>query len=245
MDLQFIKKPEVDTIKVMDSLIKGVVSTNNLIGIGVDTLDDVGREDLAKTYEKLLKEEAKELQVAVNTRDKVEYLDAIIDVLVVGCYYLILKKSSDYGSLRLIDSWYPDLEKATEGFLEELATDDFEALYYSAAEIFFKLDVDHQRTVDTVLASNLSKFPTLKELNTAIHDYDQSGRCFDKEEITYSIADIEMRGRYSGVYCECVIDIKGVERKVFWATHDNGEEKIKYVKPLTFNEPDFKSCWNF
>ncbi|AUR93388.1 coil containing protein [Vibrio phage 1.187.O._10N.286.49.F1] len=245
MDLQFIKKPEVDTIKVMDSLIQGVIATNDLIGIGVDTLDDVGREDLIKTYEKLLKEEAKELQVAVNTRDKVEFLDAVIDTLVVGCYYLILKKGSDYGELRIVNSSSAHVYTLVEEFIGYLEDEDFEPLYHVAAEIFFKLDVDHQKAVDTVLASNLSKFPTLKELNTAIHNYDQSGSCFDKEEVGYSIQDIEMRGRYSGVYCECVIDRDGVERKVFWATHDNGEEKIKYVKPLTFNEPDFASCWNF
>ncbi len=245
MDLQFIKKPEVDTTKVLDSLIKGVVATNTLIGIGIDVLDDVGREDLVKTYEKLLKEEAKELQAAVETQDKVELLDAVIDTLVVGCYYLILKKGSDYGTLRIVGDEYNTLENVVQYFLENLGEEDFEALYCNAADIFFKLDVDHQKAVDTVLASNLSKFPTLKELNTAIHSYDQSGRCFDKEEVAYSIVEIEIQGRYSGVYCECVIDSDGIERKVFWATHDNGEEKIKYVKPLTFNEPDFASCWNF
>ncbi|AUR84858.1 NTP pyrophosphohydrolase-like domain [Vibrio phage 1.063.O._10N.261.45.C7] len=245
MDLSFVEGKKVDSIKILDKMIKGVCSTNNLIGIGIDlVIGTPKREELLKVYGKLVKEEASELRDAIDDKDRVEFLDAVVDTMIVGCYYCILEVGTDYGELR-IHSEDNTLEEDVEAFVGGVYENDYESLYYLACDIFFKLNIDHEKAIDTVLASNLSKFPTLKELNTAIHIYDQSGNNFTGDEVNYMVNYIESEGRYSGVHCKCVLDSGGVERKVFWATHDNGEEKLKYVKPLTFVEPDFESCFNW
>ena len=241
MDLSFIKK-EVNPTLILKKLIDGVCATNKLIGIGLDDITDDKRQELILTYEKLVYEEAKELQHAVDTKDKVEFLDAVVDTLVVGCYYLLLK-GEQYDNLTYLEQ-DQTLENYTKGFLNEISstTPDTSELFFLASEIFFKLDVKHEDAVDTVLESNLSKFPTIYEL--AVEKQVTYGTtCEPEDVVVWQCNYIEAQGRYTGVHCKIVLDSEGTERLTFWATHDNGEEKLKYVKPISYVDPDFYSCW--
>ena len=236
MDLSFIKKGIVPE-NILEKLIKGVCETNKLIGIGLDDISEEKQQELLATYEKLVYEEAKELQHAVDTKDRVEFLDAVVDTLVVGCYYLLLKGES-FDNLTYLEQDQA-LEDYTKWFLIEVNANmvDTSELFFLASEIFFKLDVNHEAAVDTVIQSNLSKFPTPEELGDR---YDSSNTWFDQKSlIDWQCKQIETGGRYTGVHCKEVVDNTGEERLTFWATHDNGEEKFKYVKPVTFSEPDF------
>ena len=240
MDLSFIQK-EKDFKAIITNLIEGVCSTNKLIGIGLDDIDKRKREELVATYRNLVFEEAEELSDAVYDKSRKEFLDAVVDTMVVGSYRLLLDKTRCKRNLAITQR--SSIKELVGNFLQHLYDKNIIALYYTAADIFVSLDINHEKAVETVLRSNLSKFPTLEELNEAIHIYDMSGNSFDGKEVEYQIKDIEMRGRYTGVHCKKVIDKGGVERLTFWATHDNGVPKLKYVKPLTFVEPDFESCF--
>tara|TARA_B100001105_G_scaffold193381_1_gene157431 strand:- start:230 stop:958 length:729 start_codon:yes stop_codon:yes gene_type:complete len=240
LDLSFIKR-EVDPELILEKLIDGVCATNKLIGIGLDSITDDKRQELILTYEKLVYEEAKELQHAVDTKDKVEFLDAVVDTLVVGCYYLLLK-GEQYSNLTYLEQ-DQTLEDYTKWFLNEINSNEVDTseLFFLASEIFFKSDVKYESAVETVLQSNLSKFPTHEELND---QYDSANTWFDKQGlIDWQCKRIEDKGRYTGVHCKKVVDSEGEERLTFWATHDNGEEKLKYVKPITFTEPNFSACF--
>ena len=241
MDLSFINK-EVFPENILEKLMKGVCETNKLIGIGLEDISEEKRQELITTYEKLVYEEAKELQHAVDTKDRVEFLDAVVDTLVVGCYCLLLKGESFYNLTYLEQD--QTLEDYTKWFLKEINSNEIDTseLFFLASEIFFKLDVNHEAAVETVLKSNMSKFPTVKDLDQAIEDINIS--CYTTESLVkYQCELIENKGRYTGGHCKKVVDNIDEERLTFWATHDNGEEKLKYVKPITFGEPDFYSCW--
>lgn len=241
MDLSFIKKDIVPE-KTLETLVKGVCETNKLIGIGLDDIPEEKRQELIATYEKLVYEEAKELQHAVDTKDRVEFLDAVVDTLVVGCYYLLLKGES-FDNLTYLEQ-DQSLEDYTKWFLKTVNAKvvDTPELFFLASEIFFKLDVKHESAFETVLQSNLSKFPTLRDLEDS-YFYKIGELPCEFDFIDWQCKRIESEGRYTGVHCKKVVDNIGEERLTFWATHDKGEEKLKYVKPITFGEPDFKSCW--
>lgn len=239
MDLSFVRR-EVNTTYILEKLIDGVCSTNKLIGIGLEDITEDQRRGLILTYEKLVKEEAKELKHAIETKDKVEFLDAVVDTLVVGCYYLLLK-GENFDNLTYLES-DQTLETYTKEFLIILE-DDITELFYMASEIFFKLNIDHEKAVDIVLASNLSKFPSIFELADSYHN--KWGFTQSVNIVQWQCEIIEAKGRYTGVHTQNVLDSSDTLRLVFWATHDNKEEKLKYVKPITFIEPDFASCFYY
>ncbi|CAH9014599.1 putative NTP pyrophosphohydrolase-like domain [Vibrio phage 277E43-1] len=234
MDLSFVQK-ELDPTYVLEKLINGVCTTNKLIGIGLDDISEEKRQELVATYEKLVLEEAKEFKHAVETKDKVELLDAVVDTLVVGSYYLLLN-GENFDNLTYLEQDQP-LEHYAEWFIKGFDNKNVEELFYLASEIFFKLQVNHEKAVDTVLESNLSKFPTMCQLENIIGDRTPSSL------IAYQCTLIESAGRYTGVHCKKVVDSEGGERLTFWATHDNGEEKLKYVKPETYTDPLFAECF--
>lgn len=243
MDLSFVKGKKVESVKILDKMVKGVCSINKLIGIGIDAVVGTSqREELLKVYGKLIKEEASELRDAIDDKDRVEFLDAVVDTMIVGCYYCILEEGSDYSQLRL-HSEEGTLEENVRDFLCEVYENDYRKLYFLACDIFFKLDIDHEKAIDIVLASNMSKFPEVWDI--VFHLKLVTGTYPEPEDaIEWQCGEIEKMGRYKGVHCKPVVDENGVERLTFWATHDNGERKLKYVKPLTFVEPNFGSCFN-
>ena len=236
-DLSFIEIKHFDE-SVISRLVDGVESTNKMIGMDVNTMVAGELSILIQTYEKLLEEEAKELFTAIKDKDKVEFLDAVVDTMVVGSFYMLLV-GEDKNKLSKTDP--QSMQVLMEAFEEALNFGWYESLYWISTDLFRALNVDHNLAVETVIDSNLSKFPTIYELANAYHD--KYGFIESIDVVDWQCDYIESQGRYTGVHCKTVVDSEGVERLTFWATHDNGEEKLKYVKPISYVDPDFYSCW--
>ncbi len=236
--LKSLQKKDLDYTKVFDKLYQGVIDTNKMIGLCPSEMCSTKLEVLTQTYHKLRMEEGKEIFTAIENFDKVEYLDGLIDLLVVAGYEYYLHT----GKKRVP---YYDVEGDlgyVEAYLDNPSSVACELVLENVESILVSLDIDLVKAIDIVLQSNLSKFPTHEELND---QYDSANTWFDPQDmIDWQCRQIESGGRYTGVHCKKVVDNTGEERLTFWATHDNGEEKLKYVKPITFGEPDFYSCWN-
>ena len=89
MDLSFIESKEFDE-NIVSRLVEGVASTNKMIGMDISEMSPEDKLKLIYTYEQLLNEEAKELFTAIKDKDKVEFLDAVVDTMVVGSFYMLL-----------------------------------------------------------------------------------------------------------------------------------------------------------
>ena len=115
--------------------------------------------------------------------------------------------------------------------------------------IFYTMDIDHEKAVDEVLKSNFSKFPKVEDFIDAWED--EEGTCIAHlyEAISREISSIKEKGRYEDITTTLVKDSQGIERIIFWAGIDNEKDdpklaSPKYIKPCTFVEPDFGSCLN-
>ena len=236
--LKSLQKKELNYTEIFDKLYQGVIDTNKMIGLCPKGLDSDELETLTRTYHKLRMEEGKEIFTAIENFDKVEYLDGLIDLLVVAGYedYLHTGKKRVHYYINGGDLDY------VEGYLDNPTTAACELVLENVESILIDLDINLEQAVDTVLQSNLSKFPTHEDLSEgyALSNTEVDLQCL----IAWQCNHIEAAGRYTGVHCKKVVDSEGEERLTFWATHDKGEEKLKYVKPVTFSEPDFYSCWN-
>lgn len=243
--LNSLVKKEDEVKKALTKLYQGVRSTNKFLGLE-------NSPELQDTYYKLRCEEVGELFTAIENEDKVEFLDAVIDGLVVVGYEFSLKNDpypenniefSEECISKTIDQlkyYYEeeDEEGPTLGWLEEL---------------FNQLDIDHTKAANEVLESNWSKFPTKSELKDAYKEYwdEWENDIATSTVIGFQIEEIEDQGRYIDVYHELRYDESvGEERIIFWAKGEkNSDGSIKefkapkYVKPCTFKEPDFASCW--
>lgn len=231
----------VDHKAVLKGLFQGVIDTNTMIS---QAKNDMSKETLAKmltTYEKLCIEEGTELKVAVEDNNRDEYLDAIVDYLVVGSYLAHLRGYTFNNILHNVGTCNSKtLKEMTECFSNYLAEGNFFTCLQVAQDIFVQLNIDHQKAVDEVLNSNLSKFPTLEELEAT---YDTTAIGNREEVITLQCEDIEKVGRYTGVYAKELLDADNNIRYSFWCTKDRSIEKTKYVKPNSFIEPKFNECW--
>lgn len=246
---QFINSLVKKEDKVKEALVKlyqGVRATNEFLGLE-------NSPELQSTYYQLRVEEVGELFTAIENQDKVEFLDAVVDSLViVGYEYFLKYKKPEKVSNWKIENRY-DIDEAiydlSTGYGCELGYDES----LSNLEIIFNyLDIDHKKAVNEVLESNMSKFPTKQELKDKfIEMYDELVDEISYNDIIgYQIEHIENQGRYVGVHHEIRVDNEGNERIIFWA---NGEKQPdgsikefkapKYVKPCTFRQPDFVSCW--
>ncbi len=233
-------KGELDYKGILTELYQGVIETNKAIG-----LEDVDKDKLIDTYRKLCKEEGSELKVAVEEMDRVEFLDAIVDYLVIGGYLAKLQGASiDSLAYTLKCNLKVDthIQDDIDLFIECLEEENYYAALLNTQIIFFKLNIDHTQAVQTVLRSNLSKFPTEVELY-AEYEVTYGNVGIPEDLLAWQCREIEKKGRYKGVYTDSFVDTNGETRYSFWCTHDGEEKKHKYVKPITFFEPDFKSCW--
>ena len=212
-----------------------------MIGMDISEMSPEDKLKLIYTYEQLLNEEAKELFTAIKDKDKVEFLDAVVDTMVVGSFYMLLIGEVSVDKLSKTDP--QPLNTLVEAFEEALRFGWYESLYWISTDLFRALNVNHNLAVETVIESNLSKFPTIYELAGAYHD--KFGFIESINVVEWQRDLIESQGRYTGVHCKRVIDNEGTERLTFWATHDNGEEKLKYVKPITYTIPNFAACFKF
>lgn len=247
-----VKKEDEVIKKALTKLYQGVRATNKFLGLE-------NSPELQDTYYKLRIEEVGELLTAIENEDKVEFLDAVADGLVVVGYEFFLK-----GEQKL----EPNPENNIEFTGESISEVVYELKYYYddnnaerptlrwLEELFNQLDIDHMKAVNEVLESNWSKFPTVTDFGESSWWSNISLKCSEKvklrELIEYQIVEIEKQGRYVDVYHELRYDESvGEDRVIFWSRGEkqpDGSIKEfkapKYVKPTaTFKEPDFASCW--
>lgn len=225
----------------LQALYTSVIDINSMIGLHSEGVTEDQKQSLINTYGQLCEEEGKELDKAVKCSDKVEFLDAVVDYLVVGGFYWKLCTGNQRvtADIHLTTS----VTELIQCFTESLNIGEYLSALVYAEQIFFRINVDHEKAIQEVLQSNLSKFPKNQDI---LNYYKDKGLVFDGVCATsYQEKDIESRGRYSGVYSKVLLDIDGVERVSFWSTKEYGILKEKYLKPCTFKEPDFKSCWRY
>jgi len=239
-------KPK-DYVEIFNKLFQGVIDTNKLFGLNRDEMSEEEIENLKYTYFQLRQEEGKEIFHAIETEDKVEYLDGLIDLLVVGSfeYYLSTGKVFKYSYDNNLQ--HEALLVAIEVNLNQQYQYGCEQCLYAAMDILTKLDIDLEKAINEVLESNKSKAPTMSDFCSVMEKHSLiNHRVVTVGELVETQCDIiEGEGRYTGVYCEKVFD-NNVDRLrlTFWATHDKGVEKHKFVKPVTYFDADFASCWN-
>ena len=243
--LNSLVNKEDEVKKALTKLYQGVRATNKFLGLE-------NSPELQDTYYKLRIEEVGELFTAIENEDKVEFLDAVVDGLVVVGYEFSLKSepcpenSFEFLGMQIsknIDQLKYDYEEKDEdastlGWLEE---------------VFNQLDINHMKAVNEVLESNWSKFPTKSELKETNKEYwdEWESDISSSNVIGFQIEEIEQQGRYIDVYHEVRYDESvGEDRIIFWAKCEKQKDGTikefkspKYVKPRTFKEPDFASCW--
>lgn len=246
--LNSLVKKEDEVKKALTKLYQGVRATNKFLGLE-------NSPELQDTYYKLRIEEVGELFTAIENEDKVEFLDAVVDGLVVVGYEYFLK----YMKPEKISGWKIENKQDIDEVVYEISTSYKCELGYddslSYLEIIFSyLDIDHMKAVNEVLESNWSKFPTVTDFcSSNWYKNLKAGR--DDEVILlidYQTYLIEKQGRYVDVYHELRYDDSvGEDRIIFWAKGEKQKDDSikefkapKYVKPTaTFKEPDFASCW--
>ncbi|QEG08867.1 hypothetical protein [Aeromonas phage 4L372XY] len=246
--LNSLVKKEDEIKKALTKLYQGVRATNKFLGLE-------NSPELQDTYYKLRIEECSELFTAIENEDKVEFLDAVVDgLVVVGYEYFLKYKEPDFDK-------YEEIGKGTVlSILEQIEytynrTRDYDDTLGYLEMLFNIMDINHMKAVNEVLESNWSKFPTVTEFGESSWWSNVNLKCNEKvklrELLEYQIAHIEKQGRYVDVYHELRYDESvGEDRVIFWS---RGEEQAdgsikefkapKYVKPCTFKEPDFASCW--
>lgn len=246
--LNNLVKKEDEVKKALTKLYQGVRATNKFLGLE-------NSPELQDTYYKLRIEECGELFTAIENEDKVEFLDAVVDGLVVVGYEYFLKYTK------------PDLdlyEEVGKGdittIIEELKYNYIKFQNYNDTlayleMLFSQLDINHMKAVNEVLESNWSKFPTVTQFGESSWWSNEVLKPNEKvklsEMLDYQTVYIENQGRYVDVYHELRYDESvGEDRVIFWATKekqpDGSIEEFKapkYVKPCTFKEPDFANCW--
>ena len=246
--LNSLVKKDNEVKKALIKLYQGVRATNNFLGLE-------NSPELQDTYYKLRIEEVGELFTAIENEDKVEFLDSVVDGLVVVGYEFFLYgyNSEDYISKEKLPV-RNSVSELHKNYKEKEQT-EMEVSLSNLEIIFRQLDIDHIKAVNEVLESNWSKFPTVTDFGESSWWSNVSLKCSEKvklrELIEYQIVEIEKQGRYVDVYHELRHDESvGEDRVIFWAKGEkqpDGSIKEfkapKYVKPCTFKEPDFASCW--
>lgn len=248
--LNSLVKKEDKVKEALTKLYQGVRATNEFLGLK-------NSQELQSTYYQLRVEEISELFTAIENQDKVEFLDAIVDGLVVVGYEYYLKNKRKKYNCKPEDSikFYTEEISNIVGWLDEYYEDEYhrDETLTCLQQAFNIIDIDHIKAVNEVLESNLSKFPTKQELREAFverYDYWRADETPFIDIIACEVEDIENQGRYISVHHEIRVDNEGNERIIFWA---NGEKQSdgsikefkapKYIKPCTYKNPDFASCW--
>lgn len=201
---------------------KQVLLFNKLAG------NDKREHDVALAHQiELCEEEWKETLEAFEKRDAVEFLDGIVDSLVVKGY---LQAMCD-GQFSVLDIFAVSDHCLSWGeYLKHSEKFDVGILEHFCNTLKDKYQVDIEGAMEEVMRSNMSKF--LKACPVKVSDaarvYIQS--CLDK--ISKGIED-KNEGRYTGVYAELV----ETEDSAYYVFKD---DKGKVMKGSLFSKPDLK-----
>jgi hypothetical protein len=199
----------VDYNNIFTEFDKKVMLFNELAG------NDVKDEKLIPLYSNLLKEE---LQEIVDAKTPEEFLDGVIDSLVVATYLF-----------KLLDMEFKVFAPQTDNDLSRMAQDTIKFInlgrlgivndyIFELKESFLGLNVDHVGALNEVMDSNLSKFVHVGE--GLISDLEWMD--LDKQK-----RDILAQGRYTDV---------GWERKGDYVVFTDGNGKI--MKAENYWQPE-------
>jgi len=251
--LNSLVKKEDKAKEALIYLYQEVRKTNEFLGLK-------NSPELKTTYFNLRKEEIGELFKAIEQQDRVEFLDAVVDGLVVVGYEYYLNDQKPDDVLEEYATIYYDMcdrytvQEDIKDLLEYYDKEQgYEETLGTLEPLFSRLNINHMQAVKEVVDSNLSKFPTVEDFQSQLKL--QRSMYVD----TYTLQDLceyqsylirVKGGRYTGVYHEIRKDVEGNDRIIWWATGENKPDGFhleykspKYVKPCTFKNPDFKSCW--
>lgn len=242
--LNNLVKKEDEVKKALVKLYQGVRATNKFLGLE-------NSPELQDTYYKLRIEEVGELFTAIENENKVEFLDAVVDgLVVVGYEYFIRYTEPETDDFEIEKGVIASIIEQLE-YTYTKVQNFYDTLGYLEM-LFSQLDIDHMKAVNEVLESNWSKFPTITEFGECCYGTNYWNISFKEDALKYQIEEIEKQGRYVDVYHELRYDKSvGEDRVIFWSRGEkqpDGSIKEfkapKYVKPTaTFEEPDFASCW--
>lgn len=242
--LESMEKEDICLAVVLDHFYKEVISFNRMIGLDIQEMTEDQVEQMINSYFKLRIEESSEIFESIEKEDRVEFLDGVVDTLVVAGFEYYLRTFEVFSQACYGYSIAPFIKylKLSYDINSEAACQD--TLEY-AQNIFRQMDVDHRGALQEVLTSNFSKIPTMSELRAKLRARESVYQHINDEQVLELQAHIiELEGRYSGItWKECVSD-SGEVRYSFWCTHEYGKPKVKYVKPLTFVEPDLSLYFN-
>ena len=244
--LNSLVKKEDEVKKALTKLYQGVRATNKFLGLE-------NSPELQSTYFMLRQEEVGELFTAIENEDKVEFLDAVVDGLVVVGYEYFLKNFKYPENLGNF-TYNIRIKDIMEDTHSTYKNDNcFEVVLDYLERAFTQLDINHMKAVNEVLGSNWSKFPIKSELKDAYKEYweEWENDIATSTVIGFQIEEIENQGRYVDVYHELRYDESvGEDRIIFLARGEKQKDSTikefkspKYIKPRTFKEPDFASCW--
>lgn len=249
--LNSLVKKEDKAKEALIYLYQEVRKTNEFLGLK-------NSPELKTTYFNLRKEEVGELFKSTEQQDRVEFLDAVVDGLVVVGYEYYLNDQKPDDVLEEYPEVYRDLcdrytiQDNIKDLLEYYDKEQgCEETLGTLEPLFSQLNINHMQAAKEVIDSNMSKFPTVDQLLDAIDALVDAPSWWTNEEyFKYQEWLITSKGRYTGVYHEIRKDVEGNDRIIWWATGENKPDDShleykspKYVKPCTFKNPDFKNCW--
>lgn len=180
-----------------------------------------------------VEEEFDELLLALKEKDRVETVDAIIDLFVVSSYYYYLRydgittKESKEVFNRLLHN--KNCQPSLVCLEDYITTRNAENLLSQVVALCYSVDYAMDYNICQVLSSNWSKYPTIEELTDACEDYKKlESTPFLLREKEVSRIEKDSKGRYTGVSSILVDD----HNLVFL------DRKNKIMKPLTFRPPE-------
>ncbi len=180
---------------------------------------------------KLVKEETDELEDAIDLQDKIESLDALCDMFVVGAYWYFLQnkemKHGGYLASTPLDSI--DYVAAAKFDIEN----DSSAMFMLAVtSMLLKFDGNIRDALEEVLSSNDSKFPNV-ENNNGLEGMSVGDEYITPKEMCDWIENVN-EGRYTKISYKIVG--KGENRRYVFLDSNN-----KIMKPKGFFKPDLTS----
>lgn len=173
---------------------------------------------------KLVQEEIDELELAVIQKDKVEVLDALCDIFVVGSYYYYLQSQGDIKdpSFNILTP-LSGIDYYTSLIFDFKTLDNGFMLTQDVCALLYQFDGFSSAGLNAVLESNDSKFPDVNDFGKQKNKRE--------EKLKYECKAIEERseGRYTGITYEIL------GNKVVFL-----DSNLKIMKPSTFKPVNLK-----
>ena len=222
------------------SFYKDILLMNEFVG---NKIED---PRLINLYADLTLEEMSEIFDASDDNDIIEFVDGIVDTMVVGSYLYALKNKdnfNDYGvvyDISAIDKQsnlsflsqtkiYNDaLKKASESSLCQSGIDIF--YYFNTLVKDVEKIIRYVEEISTSIDPNdIDIFACCDEVSRSNWTKFPKLECVNPDD---EVKHIESQGRYTGVTYK-IKNLNGDDRVIFYS------DKGKFVKPSTFENPNF------